>query len=169
MLLNAILILFPALMVFSAMSDLVTMTISNKVSLALIAGFLVIAPLVGVPLPTIGWHVLTALIVLAVTFALFAAGWIGGGDAKLAMATSIWLGPMLTINYLLLSTVFGGVLTLTMLSMRNYPWPLMLDNVPWIARLYRVDKGIPYGIALGFAGLSVYPSSVIWLNAIGSR
>jgi prepilin peptidase CpaA len=164
MLLNTILILFPALMVFSAMSDLVTMTISNKVSLALITGFLVIAPLTGVPLPTIGWHILTAVIVLAVTFAFFAAGWIGGGDAKLAMATSIWLGPMLTINYLLLATVFGGVLTLTMLSMRNYPWPLMLDNVPWIARLYRMDKGIPYGIALGAAGLIVYPSSVIWIT-----
>jgi prepilin peptidase CpaA len=169
MLLNITLILFPALMVFSAMSDLVTMTISNKVSLALIAGFLIIAPFAAVPISIMGWHILTAVVVLAITFTLFAAGWIGGGDAKLAMATSIWLGPTLTLHYLLLSTVFGGVLTLAMLSMRNYPWPLMLDNVPWIARLYRMDKGIPYGIALGFAGLIIYPSSIIWQNSIGLR
>jgi prepilin peptidase CpaA len=167
MLITLTLIIFPALMVFSAMSDLVTMTISNKVSLALIAGFLIIAPLAGIPISIIGWHILTASIVLAVTFALFAGGWIGGGDAKLAMATSIWLGPTLTIHYLLLATILGGALTLTMLAMRNYPWPLMLDNIPWIARLYRVDKGIPYGIALGFAGLIVYPSSLIWQITIG--
>ena len=38
------LMLFPALMAFAAASDLFTMTISNRVSLALVAGFLVLAP-----------------------------------------------------------------------------------------------------------------------------
>ena len=37
------LLLFPALMAFAAASDLFTMTISNRVSLALAAGFLVLA------------------------------------------------------------------------------------------------------------------------------
>ena len=37
------LLLFPALMAFAASSDLFTMTISNRVSLALIAGFAVMA------------------------------------------------------------------------------------------------------------------------------
>lgn len=158
---------FPALMIFAAMSDLVTMTISNKVSAALIVGFLIISILAGSSVSSILVHFLTGLTVLAVTFALFAAGWIGGGDAKLAAATSLWLGSALTLNYLLLATVFGGILTLCMLAMRNYPWPLMLDTVPWIARLYRVDKGIPYGIALGFAGLCIYPSSAIWQEYVG--
>ncbi len=167
MLLYTVLILFPFLMVFSAMSDLVTMTISNKVSLGLIVGFIVIAPLTGLSMSSIGYHLLTGLFVLIVTFGLFAAGWIGGGDAKLAAATSLWLGSTLTLNYLLLSTIMGGALTLTMLAMRNYPWPSMLDNVPWIARLYRMDKGIPYGIALGFAGLIIYPSSPIWISGTG--
>ena len=39
--------LFPALMAFAAASDLFTMTISNRVSLALIAGFLALALLGG--------------------------------------------------------------------------------------------------------------------------
>ncbi len=163
MLLAGAVIMFPLLMIFAAMSDLVTMTISNKVSVTLVAGFMIIAPLAGLPLSVIGWNLLTGFIVLLLAFALFAAGWIGGGDAKLAAATSVWLGSMLTLSYLLLATVLGGILTLSMLAMRNYPWPVMLDNVPWIARLYRVDKGIPYGIALGFAGLITYPSSQIWL------
>ena len=44
------LMLFPALMAFAAASDLFTMTISNRISLALVAGFLVLAPLGGMGL-----------------------------------------------------------------------------------------------------------------------
>ena len=42
---TARLLLFPALMAFAAASDLFTMTISNRVSLALIAGFVALAVL----------------------------------------------------------------------------------------------------------------------------
>ena len=41
------LLLFPALMAFAAASDLFTMTISNRVSLALAGGFLALALLSG--------------------------------------------------------------------------------------------------------------------------
>ena len=44
------LLLFPALMAFAAASDLFTMTISNRVSLALVAGFFVLAALSGMGL-----------------------------------------------------------------------------------------------------------------------
>ena len=44
---TARLLLFPALMAFAAASDLFTMTISNRVSLALIAGFVALAVLGG--------------------------------------------------------------------------------------------------------------------------
>ena len=37
------LLLFPALMAFAAASDLLTMTISNRVSLGLVAGFFLLA------------------------------------------------------------------------------------------------------------------------------
>ena len=51
------LLLFPALMSFAASSDLITMTISNRVSLILIAGFFVLAVMVGMPPAAIGMHV----------------------------------------------------------------------------------------------------------------
>ena len=44
------------------------------------------------PLAEIGMHVAAALAVLVVTFVFFSRGWIGGGDAKLAAATALWLG-----------------------------------------------------------------------------
>jgi prepilin peptidase CpaA len=43
------LLLFPSLMAFAASSDLLTMTISNRVSLLLVAGFFGMAFLIGMP------------------------------------------------------------------------------------------------------------------------
>ncbi len=53
--------------------------------------------------------------VLLVTFGMFAMGWIGGGDAKLVSATAIWMGWALLLPYLLIASVFGGVLTMLLL------------------------------------------------------
>ena len=86
------LLLFPALMAFAAASDLFTMTISNRVSLALAAGFLVLAVLSGMGFYDILSHVGAGAAVLAVAFACFAMGWIGGGDAKVAAGAALWFG-----------------------------------------------------------------------------
>src|SRR6478752_3355438 len=86
------LLLFPALMAFAAASDLFTMTISNRVSLALAAGFLALAPLSGMGLYDILLHAGAGAAVLAVAFVCFAMGWVGGGDAKVAAAAALWFG-----------------------------------------------------------------------------
>src|SRR3954452_12428026 len=86
------LLLFPALMAFAASSDLLTMTISNRISLILVGAFFILAVWSGMPLADIGMHALAGVAVLVVTFVFFARGWIGGGDAKLAAATALWLG-----------------------------------------------------------------------------
>ena len=64
-----------------------------------------------------------AVTVLAVTFVFFARGWIGGGDAKLAAATALWLGFDHLVAYLLYASIFGGVLTLAMIQFRLMPLP----------------------------------------------
>src|SRR5260370_15465171 len=68
------LMLFPALMAFAAASDLFTMTISNRVSLALAAGFLIVALLRGMALYDILSHVGAGATVLVAAFACFATG-----------------------------------------------------------------------------------------------
>ena len=73
------LLLFPALMAFAASSDLLTMTISNRLSLALVTGMTLYA---------FGMHLAAATVVLVVAFIFFSQGWIGGGDAKLVAATA---------------------------------------------------------------------------------
>ena len=45
------LVLFPAMMAFAASSDLITMTISNRVSLILVGGFFALALATGMGVP----------------------------------------------------------------------------------------------------------------------
>ena len=157
---NAIWLLsvFPLCMGYSASTDLVSMTIQNRVSIGLTLAFFASALLVGMPLATIGAHAAVAFFCLSVTFAMFAAGWMGGGDAKLLAATAIWFGPSaLLLEYILVSAVFGGLLTAALLMCRFYLVPV--TGIDFIDRLLEDETGVPYGIALGAAGLTVYSHS----------
>src|SRR5262249_61552328 len=86
------LVLFPAMMAFAASSDLLTMTISNRVSLILIGGFFLFALVIGMSASTMLWHIGAGGIFLAIAFGCFAMGWIGGGGAQLAAATALLFG-----------------------------------------------------------------------------
>lgn len=153
------LLVFPAMMAFAASSDLVSMTISNRISLILIAGFFVLATMTGMPLAEIGMHLAASAVVLVFAFAFFAFRWIGGGDAKLAAATALWLGFDHLVVYLLYASIFGGVLTLAMIRFRLMPLPQALAEQEWVKRLHRLDGGVPYGIALAAAALLIYPDT----------
>jgi prepilin peptidase CpaA len=158
--------LFPAMMAFAASSDLLTMTIANRVSLVLIGGFAVLAVLSGLSGPELLSHVGAAAAVLAVAFVCFACGWIGGGDAKLAAATTLWLGLSHLFDYLVYASILGGALTLLIIQFRTLPLPRVLVGKEWAERLHRQGGGVPYGIALAAAALLVYPQTE-WMTALG--
>jgi prepilin peptidase CpaA len=159
------LLLFPALMAFAAVSDLFTMTISNRISLLLVAGFVLLAAFGGMGLHAISMHVAAGLAVLTIAFACFAFGWIGGGDAKLAAATALWLGFDHLLIYLVYAAVIGGGLALLLLSFRKWPLPAMLLSHEWAQRLHDSKTGMPYGIALAIGALLIYPETE-WMHAI---
>ncbi|HET7164927.1 MAG TPA: prepilin peptidase [Pseudolabrys sp.] len=160
------LLLFPALMAFAASSDLLTMTISNRLSLALAGGFFLLMIVTGMSLHAAGMHVAAATTVLVVAFVFFSQDWIGGGDAKLAAATALWFGFDYLLDYLIYASLFGGALTLAIIQFRKIPLPAMLARQGWILRLHETDGGIPYGIALAAAALAVYPKTG-WMPAYG--
>ncbi|CAM5773756.1 A24 family peptidase [Bosea minatitlanensis] len=163
----AVLGLFPFAMAYAAASDLVSMTISNRLCLSLAAGFAGLAALLGLGAIDIGWHLAAGLLVLTVAFGLFAAGWIGGGDAKLAAATALWFGFDQLMPYLATAGVLGGILTLFILRLRSRPLPAVAEGWSWARRLHAANQGVPYGIALAFAALLVLPETAIWRAAIG--
>ena len=159
------LLLFPALMAFAAASDLFTMTISNRVSLLLAAGFLVLALASGMGLNDILLHIGAGAVVLAVAFGCFAMGWVGGGDAKVAAAAALWFGFGQLLNYLLYASLFGGALTLLLLQFRQWPLPYPFAGQAWLLKLHAKETGIPYGIALAIGALMVYPETE-WIRAV---
>ena len=158
--------LFPAMMAFAASSDLLTMTIANRVSLILIAGFAVLALLCGISGADLLSHVGAAALVLAVAFGCFACGWIGGGDAKLAAATALWLGFGHLLDYLVYASLLGGALTILIVQFRAWPLPRFLAGQAWADRLHQEGGGVPYGIALAAAALLVYPQTQ-WMAPVG--
>lgn len=156
-------VVFPVAVILAAVSDLFTMTISNRFSLILIGGFVVLAPFApGMDLALAGMHLLGAVTVLAITFSLFAFGIIGGGDAKLAAVIALWLGWAHLFEFAIFTALFGGALSVVLLGFRSLPIPIFAINQPWLARLHDRKEGVPYGIALAAAALIVYPQT-IWL------
>jgi prepilin peptidase CpaA len=160
------LLFFPMLMMFAAISDLFTMTISNRISIALVLIFVPLAYLGGVSLSEIGVHLACGAGILVLTFGMFALGWIGGGDAKLAAATAVWIGWDHLGDYGVDAALLGGVLTLAILMFRNRPLPRWGIAVDWMARLHDKNAGVPYGIALAIAGLFVYPDTSVWIATV---
>jgi prepilin peptidase CpaA len=164
---SAIIVFFPAAMALAASMDLITMTIPNRVCAAVAIGYFVLAVAAGVPFDVILIHLSCAAAVLAAMFALFTLGWIGGGDAKLAAATSLWFGWGMMFDYGATAALYGGALTLLILFARGFVLPTWLSRHEWIARLHDRKTGVPYGVALAAAGLMLYPHTQIW-NAAAS-
>jgi prepilin peptidase CpaA len=151
----------PALLATAAAFDLASFTIPNLLSLAVAAAFAVFGLAAGLPTSIFAFHLLAGLIALAVGFALFALGYIGGGDAKLFAAVALWLGLRDVLAYALVSSVMGGVLTITLLALRQWPLPAGLARQDWIIRLHQKSSGVPYGVALAIGALIILPHTEV--------
>jgi prepilin peptidase CpaA len=164
---TATLLAFPLLMLFAAFSDLLTMTIPNRVSLILIGAYFMAALYLRLPMESIAWHMSCAVAMLLLCLLLFHLGWIGGGDAKLAASTALWLGWSHLMDYGIVASLVGGVLTLIIIELRRRDLPQKLLSLKFLARLADRGEGVPYGVALAIAGLVVYPQTLVWSRLAG--
>ncbi len=163
-----ILVVFPFCMVYAVVSDTMSMTIANRVPLLLLGTFLIVAPFTGLGWAEIGMHLAAGGFLLLVTFALFALGGMGGGDAKLIAATAVWMGlgfPLM--QYLLVSAFVGGTLTLAILAFRSTALSHVVGQNVFLRNFTQDAGGVPYGIALGIGGLLAYPTSPMMTWALG--
>jgi prepilin peptidase CpaA len=99
---------------------------------------------------------------LFVGFTLFALGFIGGGDAKLFAAVLLWLGLKDLLPYALVASLFGGLLTLSVMILRRYPVPARLSGQKWVVKLHDARSGVPYGVALAAGAFFLLPSTEIF-------
>lgn len=162
-----IFVVFPFCMLFAAISDMLSMTIANRVPVLLVAVFALVAPLTGMDWVAYGGHFAAGALVLAVTFGLFAMGGMGGGDAKLLAATAMWMGVNVNlVEYLVASTIIGGLLTLAIILYRKSLLAAVTGQNPFLRHFADEEKGVPYGVALGLGGLLTYPDSPLMAWAL---
>lgn len=161
----ALILCFPALMAFGAAMDLLTMTIPNRVSVLLVALFVVVAPLTGMSFDDFLMHLAAGGLVLVASFILFAIGGFGGGDAKLLAAGALWVGLDLLVDFLVGVTLLGGALAVLIVLYRTAPiYGLPLPH--WAFKLHERGTGIPYGLAISGSALAVFPSSHLLAPAV---
>lgn len=152
-----LLAVLPCLLALAAGWDFASLTIPNTLSLAILlafAAFTIAAPL---PPQIVMTHLFAGLLGLLIGFALFATGFIGGGDAKLFACTLVWVGLSSALPYALVASVFGGALAIAFVCLRALPLPDLLMRHAWIARLHSPKGGLPYGVALALGGVAVIP------------
>lgn len=156
------LLVFPALVITGALRDLTTYTIPNWLSVALVAAFPVAALAMGMPFPTVGFHLAIGVAALIVGMVMFALRWIGGGDAKLFAAAALWLGWPALMTYLAVTGLAGGALAVGLLGLRS---PLLrgyvLNGPAWFVRLAEPDENVPYGVAIAVGALVAFPASTL--------
>ncbi|KJF68894.1 A24 family peptidase [Rhizobium nepotum] len=168
MVVAAIFLTLPLCLAFAALNDLFSMTIPNRIPLILLSSFIVVAPFTGMDWQTFAMSMAAAAVVFLACFALFAANAMGGGDAKLLTAATIWYGFNISLVDFLLAVAFlGGVLTIGILLLRSRSQQIMAAGIP-IPDSLMVAKKIPYGIGIAVAGLLTYGETPLVKAAIAS-
>jgi prepilin peptidase CpaA len=149
----ALVAIFPACMLWAAVSDIRTMTIPNRLTLFLVATYLPVAVIAGLSWPQIGFGLLAGVLGLVFGMILFALKLMGGGDAKLIAAASLWLGLSGLVPFLVYTAVLGGVLTIVLLVARHVVSLYALALPEPLAHLMKPRGDIPYGVAIALGGL----------------
>ncbi|MGA0602647.1 A24 family peptidase [Caulobacter sp. KR2-114] len=163
---SLMLVVFAGLVVIAAIRDLTTYTIPNWISLALAAAFAPAALAAGETWPAIGLSLLVGVGMLAVGIVMFALRWIGGGDAKLMAAASMWLGVQGLIPFVLYTGLAGGALALMLLAVRS-AWlrPFAAVGPGWVDRLATPGGATPYGVAIAVGALGAFPLGALMSGA----
>lgn len=104
------------------------------------------------------FHLAAGALVFAVTFVMFSAKLMGGGDSKLLSAYALWTGLAGLPAFLIYTMTAGFFLGISALAIRKFKPFKNPREGGWIARLQAGEKVVPYGvaIALGAAGSFYY-------------
>ncbi|RQT20939.1 prepilin peptidase [Burkholderia contaminans] len=133
-----------------AAQDLRDRRLSNRAVLAFAALYFVAAALVRDGFAPLAGHVATGAATLLLFGGMRHAGWIGGGDVKLAAAVFLWAGPALAFPVLTGVGTGGALCGVALLASR----PRRAGSVRAVAA-----RGVPYGVALALGGtLAVWAS-----------
>lgn len=138
----------PAL-AWAAVSDFRRFLIPNRISVFVASGYLI--AMAGMPMHIWLAGLATGGAVLAAGTLLFARGFVGGGDVKLASVAALWAGPSLFSDFALATAIVGIGLAAVMMSPLRRRLPAAPEGDPTTG----LRQPMPFGVALAAGGLWV--------------
>jgi prepilin peptidase CpaA len=153
--------LFPAVVIFAALRDATTMTIPNWLCGVGALMFVPAALISGMNLGTAGIALAVGFASLVAGIGMFAARWVGGGDAKLFAVCGLWLGWPSWIEFIMWTAIAGGGLAIALIGSRKLATLCPVRMPSWTARLLSPGGDIPYGIAICVGALCAFPDSPV--------
>ena len=159
---NTALLSFAFLMLIAAWTDAAKFTIPNWVPGVMIALWLAAAPFLGLTWMQAGLSLATFAGVLALGLALWAPGWLGGGDVKLIAAGALWFGWPDVLAFLVAAAAAGGGLALVLIALRRLA-PVLPVRAEAIGKTALAQGApAPYAVAIAAGALFVLPQSAIF-------
>ena len=152
---------FPMLVIMAALRDTTTMTIPNWLCGFGALAFIPVAIGSGMPLAATGIGVAIGFAALIAGIGMFAARWIGGGDAKLLAVCGMWLGWQQLLPFAAWTAVAGGGLAVALLWARKHAVHLPPSRPAWVETLLKPGGDVPYGIAIAIGALITFPNSPV--------
>ena len=129
------------MMVMAAISDIRARIIENKLNLAIALLAIPYWFAVGLnPWPDMAIQLAWGLGVFAFFCIPFAMGKMGGGDVKFISAIALWFPPGLILQFLIMLSLLGFILTLVMMARE------------WI-KTRKLQTKVPYGVSIALGGL----------------
>ena len=145
--------LLAAMLVWIAVVDVRTYTISDRLN----AAIALLAPVywwaAGVPLwPDAAMQIGVAVLVFLLFAGAFYINAMGGGDVKLAGALALWFTPYDTLRLIVFMSIVGGLLTLVVLGIHHAKSRKACEaGLPEGISQSRPE--VPYGVAIAAGGL----------------
>jgi prepilin peptidase CpaA len=157
-------LVFIAILLGNAASDLAAYRIPNWAVIALIALFAIVA---AAHYRQVAWteQIAASLLCFIGGLIFYRLGQMGAGDVKLIAAIALWSGMWALMPVLLYTAIAGLGVMLLIVGARygikfakHSGW--MEREVP---RVLRLGEGIPYGVAIALAAIAAVPSFPAWL------
>lgn len=136
----------------AALRDLACRRIDDTWVVLLLLAWCVWAVVTSIPLQSALMHAAVGGLAFLVMWGMFAMGWMGGGDVKLAAAVFLWAGPANALGIAAIVAICGLALAVCCLLADVLPRLALPRPMAAVIGLFAKERGVPYGIALSAGG-----------------
>lgn len=150
---------FLLLIIAAGVGDTLTRRIPNWLIAILAVSFFPLAFASGMTWNDVSLHVLAGVGMLIIAYFFFSSGILGGGDAKLLAAVTLWFGASGTIAFLLTTAVSGALLACVISAWSLLTFEAEIRALAGRSRLKWIKPSLPYGFAIAAGAILAAPGS----------